>query len=90
MLKYHQTRVMPDDECSKHVPNLDEDETKEQVICTYATVDDTFPVLDNGSSLISTERGELIGIASWDDELFPNIYVNVRNFLPWIRSFLAQ
>lgn len=85
MLKYHQTKVAGLDTCSKYVPHLDD---IEQILCTHTTIEDTFPQLDSGSALISVEKNELTGIASWHDEDFPNTYVRIRRYLPWIRSVI--
>lgn len=84
MLKYHRTQVMATNSCS----NIDE---SKQFICTNDTIEITFPELDQGSALISFETGELIGIASWnDDDEFQNVYVRIRTHLPWIRSVIIE
>lgn len=58
---------------------------RKQFICTNATIEMLFPKLDEGSAIILVETGELIGIASWNDDFeFPNVYVSIRMHLSWI------
>ncbi|XP_055301180.1 mite allergen Der p 3-like [Sitodiplosis mosellana] len=90
ILKYHQTKVTGLDTCSINLSHLYDVDIDTQFLCTNTTIEDTFPELDNGSALISAEKNELIGIASWYDEEFPNVYVRIRTYLPWIRSVVIE
>ncbi|XP_031633975.1 trypsin 3A1-like [Contarinia nasturtii] len=90
ILKYHQTNVSEFESCGRYLPHLDNFEAKDQILCTCATTDDTFPELDNGSALISSDKDELIGIAAWRNGEHPNVYVKIRTLLPWIRSVIFE
>lgn len=70
--------------------SLNETQPRDDIICTYETVEETFPGLDFGSALVSVDNSELIGIASWCDEDAPNVYVRVRPYLPWIKSIISE
>lgn len=88
ILKYHQTKLSGLDTCLKNMQRVDDEDVDGKILCAYTTIEDTFPQLDNGSSLISVDRGELIGIAAWHDDEFPNVYIRIQTYLPWIRSVI--
>lgn len=88
ILKYHQTKLSRLDTCSKYIQRIDDDDVDGQILCAHTTIEDTFPQLDNGSSLISVDKEELIGIAAWHDDEFPNVYIRIQTYLPWIRSVI--
>lgn len=58
------------------------------VICTYGPYKQIIQNLDNGSALISVEKHELIGIASWYQHDLPKIYTRITLVLPWIQSII--
>lgn len=62
----------------------------DQFICTQVKAEDRFPVLDNGSALISSDGKELIGIATWRSNDFPNAFGRIRTYLPWIKSVILE
>lgn len=76
--------------CWKHLPYIDDSAAKEKILCTYATIEDTFPQLDCSSALISVGRGELIGIASWHNDEIPEVYVRIQTFLTWIKTVINE
>lgn len=97
MLKYQQTKILPSDMC---LPSIAAAQgvaaaagvaaTSGQVICIHATVEDTMPALDTGSALISNGGNELIGIAFWQKNDFPNVFSRIRPYTPWIKSVILE
>lgn len=69
-----------------NVDELDSIRIPDSVICTYGPSDKTLPPLDNGSALMSFDKLELIGIASWYQHNLPKIYTRITSMLPWIQS----
>lgn len=81
------------DLCWERVDDVDEAEgirIPDSVICTYGPSNKRLPLLDNGSALISTDRYELIGIASWYKQNLPKIYTRIYSMIPWIQSILNE
>lgn len=94
ILKYHLTTVMALDLCYERLEDINEDNDEvkvtDNVICTYYSAEQGVPELDNGSPLVSTQKDELIGIASWHKDDYPNVYARVFSYVSWIRSIISQ
>lgn len=87
MLMCKRTKIIASNLClslDKIVTNTD------QVLCTNATVEDIYPRLDNGCALISSNGIELIGIATWLTDDFPNVFVPIQTHLSWIKSVILE
>lgn len=87
MLMCKRTKIIPSNLClssDKIVANSD------QVLCTRATDEDIYPRLDNGCALISSDGIQLIGIATWYTDDFPNVFVPIQTHLPWIKSVILE
>lgn len=87
MLKYQRTKIMSSDFC---LTSTEKTTSSDQFICTQATAEDTFPVLDNGSALISSDGKEVIGIATWRRNDLPNAFGRIRTYLPWIKLIIFE
>ncbi|XP_055298843.1 mite allergen Der p 3-like isoform X2 [Sitodiplosis mosellana] len=89
-LKYYQTKVMALDLCWERLEDLDAVEVDDNVICTYGPTENTSPLLDNGSALVSVNKSELVGVSFWNEEGYSNVYSRVRSHLTWINSVRYQ
>lgn len=78
------------DLCWERLEDLDAVKVNDNVICTYGPKENTLPLLDNGSALVSVDKNELIGVGFWNEEGYPNVYSRVRSHLTWINSVRKQ
>lgn len=78
------------DLCWERLEDLDAVKVNDNVICTYGPIENTSPVLDNGSALVSVDKNELVGIAFWFEEGYPNVYSRIRSHLKWMNSVTNQ
>lgn len=77
------------DLCWERLEDLDAVKVNDNVICTYGADGDSFIAMDHGSALVSIDKNELIGIASWNEKGYPNIYARIGSNLPWIKPIIA-
>lgn len=78
------------DLCWDQLNDLDAIDVNENIICTYGSMENTRLVLDIGSALVSIDKNELIGVASWYEQGNTIIYNRIRSYLPWIESVINQ
>lgn len=78
------------DLCWERLEDLDAVDVNDNVICTYGTTGECVPDLDIGSALFSSDKNELIGVASLYEQRYPNVYIRIRSYLSWIQSTMEQ
>lgn len=77
------------DLCWERLEDLDAVKVNDNVICTYGPPENAVIALDHGSALVSIDKNELIGIGSWNEKGYPNVYARIRSNLPWIEPVIA-
>lgn len=78
-LKHYATEVMATDLCWERLEDVGKVKINDNVVC--------IEYLRTGpdSVLLTANTNELVGIISWHQDEYPNVYTKIFSHLPWIQ-----